>query len=189
MLRQCLSFRPDTRLFAESAKLEARTAADIVELVGDEQGNIDSSLRRAVDVGDLAPGQGAILVIERSASTREGRLRDWKSKAEDEQHANLEYWHGKLDSALSLSLPQPTAAPSIPAPTFVVRGDIAGAPTPVGNPECTPPAQCTNGCPSRWYTAIGTGEEMFVTVCDILFAPLVIVWKGTCENLQCLGTY
>lgn len=194
MLRRCFSlFCSDKRFFADSAKLEDPPAVDNEELVGDEPGNKDSSLRRALDVGDFAPGQGATRVIERSTSNRNGRLHDWKSKAEDKHFANLEYWdrllYASFSSSFSMPAPTSSAAPTPSPPTFDVRGSTDGAPSPVGNPECS--IRCTNGCPSRWYTVTGSGGFMSASTCNkgvSEFAATINVFLGFCKNLRCLST-
>jgi hypothetical protein len=74
----------------------------------------------------------------------------------------------------------------------------AGAVSPTDNPPVCPNeidrSDCLNGCPSLWYSVIGTGLSMTASSCApgtfADFDQRIIVWGGTsCSDKTCVGCW
>jgi hypothetical protein len=173
----------------------------------DIEADLTSDIRNSLNNGEAVPGQvEAARAVSRlrvpsdrsSASRARSRIR--RNDGGDSDSALLELWGRSLSLSFSLSLtsaptsspepsPSPSAAPSA-APTLgtTVRGSTAGAPSPKNNPICAD--QCTNGCPSRWYRVTGTGQRLTASTCNFAnFDTRILIWKGPCASLECVGTY
>lgn len=73
----------------------------------------------------------------------------------------------------------------------VFVGSTVGAPSPTDNPIC-PYVQdyCVNGCPSLWYSVVGTGGDITVSSCGTVnYDQVYHIFEGnSCSDLACYGT-
>ena len=93
-----------------------------------------------------------------------------------------------FDPTVESPTPPPTLYPTSSS-LLSVSGSTDGAPFPTSNPVCGE-SFCANGCPSRTYTVVGTGERMVASTCSsaTVFDTQIYVYEGTeCGALTCLG--
>jgi hypothetical protein len=81
--------------------------------------------------------------------------------------------------------------------TLNANGTTEGADRPYGLPFCTDERgrqYCSVGCPSKFYTVVGTGGNMTASTCEgVLWDTRLTVREGStrsrCSALTCIGTH
>jgi hypothetical protein len=140
------------------------------ETLARREQQVDSEFSEGMMKEELANGIGA--EMESSRSVRRG-----PAAAADAATAPANKRHRELSSAIPGSL-------------------TTSAISPTDNPTVCPNEiglnDCLNGCPSLWYTVIGTGLSMTASSCApgtyADYDQRIIVWGGTsCSDKTCVG--